>query len=616
MMKNKFKLILGLLLLMTLGKTFGQEAIPRKHYLDQLLTRNELKKLLRNSMNNYFDPASYILDLQIEFVDAMPENHHWPKMDDDILIAELPGIPFARIPRLSESEIDLSFSENTNPGVIRVIERIHLTIYADNNYETGHLNFMRMLAAMVLQVNTDEEDDINVFQMAMPGLSLLEGGLKQPDEPDHVPEADISSDPIMIEEPRGSPDKNTAESQLPGIIWLAAVIFTAILMIMLLTLYWNKRRKYTREESHLSHTESDKRPSPLREETAGASEDTLMISAAEVKGDKTIQKDHQFVMTCFLEHTNDLALLFENWIDQNEQEGVKKIARIINMLDSRYLKLFRGIVSEYSYSGIEEAMTDPDNRGIETDNKLIGQLADELRRFLYAGTSKGIRAFRFLDHMDDDTLFDLCKKLHPTELSILLDNLSDERASRVIARIGPDTMADVIEKNARKNLVDFREVSCLADKCFAYFQDQQARKDYNPLRLGRIVKLLEELNIEKQEELLNSIRRDEPGLHQTIHDMMLTWGKLAELESQVLKTALAGTDSRTLAFAWADEDGAMNEKMLALRSKREQLLIQDLMYEARSSQAAEREKAKQAVLSAVRKHVKSGMAYPHTSLHV
>ncbi len=597
-----------LLLLATL-ETTGEQINHREDYLDRLQMKAEIKSLLRSSMSNYFDPASFMLDLQIDFVDVIPDKYLVPEMDEDIVIAELPGIPFIRIPRFSATETDLSFAEETKPHFIRVIERIHLNIYADNFYGSNDLDFMRMLAAMVLQINTNAGDEINIVQIAMPRLTILERRLEQPDESGHPAAVEMALEQIRFDEPPAIPGETTAGPHLSRMIWLGAIIFLAILMILLLALYLIKKRRLTKEESLLPYSDNDTTRSASRAPPRVSFDEILMKTTRDTKGDRNIEQDHLFVTTCFLEHTNDLALLFDNWINRNELEGANRIARIINMLDPRYLRLFKGLVSEYSYSSIEEAMQDPDNRCIEIDNKQIGQLAVDLKRFLYSGNSKGISAFHFLNYMDNDALLDLCQKLDPIELSILLDNLPDEKVSKVFAGIGPDTAASVIKINARKMHIDFIQVNHLAEKCFAFFQEQKAGKEYNAMNLGRIVGLLEELSAEKQELFLNSIRCNDTDLHETINSRLLTWRKLTEMEPHLLSNALANTDSRTLALALSDSESAIKEKILSLRSKREQLLICDLMSEATSAGAKAKENAKLTVLKTIRKHIQTDMGH-------
>ena len=609
-MKTTIQLMLIFLLLSFVPlETSGEQINHREDYFDRLQMKAEIKSLLRGSMSNYFDPASFMLDLQMAFIDVIPNKYHLPEMDEDIVIAELPGVPFIRIPRFSATETDLYIAEETKPDFIHVFERIHLNIYADNFYGSDDLNFMRMLAAMILEINTDAGDEINIFQIAMPRLTLLERRIEQPEQPEYPLPVEMALEPVRFNEPQATPGKSTAVLPLSRIVWLGALIFMAILMVILLAFYLIKKRRLPMEENLLPNSNNEKTQAASRRHSGVSPDETLIKKISNTNGDRNAQKDHLFVTTCFLEHTNEIALLFDNWINRNELEGTNRIARIINMLDPRYLRLFEGLVSEYASSSIEEAMQDPDNKCIEIDNKQISQLAVDLKRFLYSGNSKGISAFHFLNYMDNDTLLDLCHKLEPIELSILMDNLPDEKVSKVFNGIGPDTTASVMKINVRKMHINFLQVNDLAEKCFTFFREQKAGKEYNVMNLGRMVGLLEELSIEKQERFLNSIRRNDPDLHETINSRLLTWRKLTEMEPHVLRTALARTDSRALAFSFSDAESATKEKILSLRSKREQLLIRDLMSEATSTPAETKEKAKQTVLETVRKHLQANLQH-------
>lgn len=611
MTKNTFLLMLtSLLCLLFPLKTTGEQKNYREDYFEQLKMMAEIKSLLRSSMSNYFDPASFMLDLQIDLIEANPNIHYLPDMDENVVIAELPGLPFIRIPRFSATETDISFAEETKHNVTRVMERIRLNIYADNFYGSDDLDFMRMLAAIVLQSNADAGDEINIFQIALPRVSLLERRLEHPDEPGYPSPAEIALEQSRVDQHLASPEENTEAIAPLSMIWLGAIIVTAMLLSVLSAFYLLKRYKSKKEEKLLSYSvDNEIRAASDRVRGGIAHDETLIKTTSENNGNGNIQKDHLFVTTCFLQRTNDLALLFENWMNRNNLEGANKIARIINMLDSRYLKLFEGLVSECSYSSIEEAMQDPDNKCIDIDSKLLSKSAADLRRFLYSDASKGISTLHFLSHMDNNSLIDLCNSLLPAELSILLDKLSDEQLAKVFDAIGPDSSASVMTLNARKKHIDFKELNRLAEKWFAYFLDHKTDKEFNTMKLGRLVGLLEKQCIEKQEQFLSSIQGHDPALHQTIYDSMLTWKKLKEVDPQTLKTAFARTDSRTLALALADTENAIKEKILSLRPKREQLLIIDMMSEAASATSETKEKAKQTMLKAVRKHIQTNMEH-------
>lgn len=584
----------------------------RADYLDKLQMKAEIKRMLRGSMNNYFDPASFMLDLQIESIEITPDKHHFPKMEEEIAIAELPGIPFVRIPRLSVTETDLSISEETRGGGSEAFKRMRINIYADIIYGASDLDFMRMLATLVLQINEDAGDEINIIQIAMPRLTQLERRMEQPGEPEAVAEVEKAAKPIRFDGPPVLHGKTTSASPLARMIWPGVIIFIIVVLMVLSALYLLKKRRFNNPESLQSGSENDITSTVANRRAGGPSNETLIKPGKGSDAGDPLQKDLLFVTSCFLEHTNALALLFESWINRNEAEGASRIARIINMLDPRYIKLFEGLISKDAHKKIEEAMQDPENGCMDMDNKLIGRFSEELKRFLHPGASKGISTFYFLHHLDNDTLLDLCHKLEPAECSILLDNLPDEKVCAIFERLGPDIVARLITTSARRKRIDFKQVDTLAERCFAFFREHKAEKEYNARNLDRLTRLLEALHIDRQEQFLKSIRAGDPGLHEMIHGRMLTWNKLTGMEPHVLKAALATTDSRTLAFAWADTD--TKEKILSLRSKREQLLIRELMLEASRSPANIKEKAKQTVLQTVRKHLQSNLQHPTSNL--
>lgn len=580
-MKKIRRMMPTLLMLTAFLATAAEQAGNRKDYFDRLQMKAEMKSLLRSSMNNYFDPATFLIDLQLAFAEVTPDRYILPEMHEDIVIAELPGAPFIRIPRFSATETELQIAERNQPEGIRAIDRIHLTIYVENSYLPDELSFMRMLAARILQLNTDAGDAINIYQIDMPRNPLPENHLEHPVKTEFIAE-DLTRS---------------------GINWLWVIVGLAILMIALLILNLLKKRTTATQENLRLHTEKvgGHAASGISADVSRSTPSNNINS--ENKNSGNIDNDYLFVTTCLVKHTNDLALLFDTWMNRNEQEGANKIARIINMTDPRYLSLFKGLVSDCSYSAIEAAMQEPDNRCMETDHKQIGELAADLKRFLFSGDTKGISTFQFLHFMDNDALQALCHKLDPAELSILMDNLPDEKVSELFERLGPDIATSIITINARRKRLDFKQVDTLAERCFAFFRKHKAGKEYNSGNLDRLTRLLEELHIDKQEQFLKSIRTGDSELHRTIHGRMLTWKKLTGMESHVLKTALATTDSRTLAFAFADAESAMKEKTLSLRSKREQLLIRDLMSEAATIPNETKEKAKQTILKTVRKHL-------------
>lgn len=597
-----------LLMMSVPPNVMGETPPGQHHHLETIQMSAEVKSMLRSGLSNFFDPASFFLDLQIDLDGASArQGVYYP--GQDVIADELPGVPFVRIPRLTKPDVALDASGVISTEQKQTIQRIALTIYADNIYDSDQLGFMRMLAGIMLRINEDPGDQIHTIQMQMPRLTTLEQRPERPDEPAQAPALDVSMDPISFAEPPPIPDEPVEDRAEPpplfSTILPETMLFLIVLMIVLLAIYLLKIRKKAGIADSLSWLQNQKSMEASTNAVNVSAEEPLVNRAGRSNGDRDIQKEYFFLITLLMEQTNDLALLFESWINRNELEAANKIAKIINMADPRYIKLFKGIINDYSYSSIEEAMQDPDNNYIEIDPKELGRFAEELRSHLQPGFARGISKFHFLSYMDNDMLLKLSDELDSNELSVLVDYLPDEKAAMIFDKIGPNITASVLKVNVRRLPVDFKQINCLAEKWFVFFLQQKAGKDFNTMNLGRIVGLLEESNIEKQEQLLNSIREKDPALHKTIHSRMLTWEKLANIEPQLLKTALSGTDSRTLAVALSDAESTVKEKMLSVRPKRERLLINEMMSEADSTPAESKENAKQTLLKTVREYART-----------
>lgn len=539
---------------------------------------------LRNAMNTYFEPSSFYINANVEindhfFSDTLDALEAFSPVNNNL---SLPGLPFLHnnIIRGPEDQT-ASDAEASLTEVYYNVNKVIVTLYVDPDILETERKFMQSIAMMSLKLQPGRGDEVRIVEMTFPERKDKNSTIVAINEIDKPSFHDM-------------PDKATG-----GNIYF--YIFIGCILILLFVLFFAFKINPNNKNPGRNQRLNWKRTHP----------DNIIKDDFDLKEKKseqsknTFHDDFIYVIGLFTDRPMELAHLFESWISSDDHMGILKIARLINSIGPRYIMLVENYLSSHCYELLKNSLNEPEAKVAVIESSELRKFAKHLRLALEPGSPYGICDLRFIHFADNKHILSCTTKLSVRELAILICHMKNSQSAWLLQQIDDKISGEVLRVSVGLQYIDYDEIKKLATKLFNKYVLNNRNSLHGRTQLRKIIQILEDIPVLQQSRYLKIIHNSDPLLYKSVTKHLIRWEAIGDTEENMLVNALSEIDSKTIALALAGNDQSLKSKILSRRTKRERIVIEELIKENDTESDEKIEIARRTLIKAVKTQIKS-----------
>ena len=521
---------------------------------------------------------------------------------------------------------NFNVANNSLPGVLNVVkkqmpqivsQRKEITLDIDTATSQGNYAFFKNLINSV--VNIDESDIVEIKFWEFPNTAkekLAERKLYNGIKPlrDNVSRDTVVDPPtdeqgLLLNELLQRLDEDaqldtsapTSQSTLPNTVepkseefpWLtvilSALLFFAMVAIILMLVFGRRKKPVKVEEEALEVTNMG-----LKKIAEGAFEDNR----------PSMKKDEFKVH--LLENPEAVAAFLSSTIEQNNDEALTVFAHLAKPFPD-LVAMTKPFLPYNSFLTVLSKLDSP------LDEKIDPQSID---KFLVTFNS----VIKVLSKRDDNEVefkggkvFGFLEQLSDPQISSLLTLDKPEIASVVFAQLNKDRKLSVLnslETEFRNNLLialsDIKSMPLSVIKEIGIRYSKKAREvagleDINIDGLIALVETLDELDLAKQVEIVDTMRANDLSKGERLEKIFIGMPGLINVSQDILRNALSEIETDVMIKSLYGLDEAVIEHVLVARPPRERELIKAEISAITGVGQGEQIATRKRVLSSVRK---------------
>ncbi len=547
---------------------------------------------LRTALDLYFDPSSYYASVDIDV--RIEESKEIPTIEIETgepNNSGLPGLPFIpetmikdRLTQKSELELDA-----VTKNVKTRINRVTLNLLIDTSYTAEQVDLIRTISFSTLNLKPQRGDEVNIRLYPFPSHnSDLKISLQS---------ANDSIKFFLNEQAEllaSSPEELVEDEKLilTGNIWFWMLVVVSTLLLAGLLIILLRRKVKVDDDT------------PLIVSNSQPNETSSTLPAIKKDFNTGFENEsHDQLLKIFIDSPEQMAYLFEQWISMSETKGALKAAQLIHLTDYRFFSILNPYLSKEAYRLIAEVYEAERDNFMELSSIDQHRLRVEFANAINQQSFGSLNEFRFLNFVSNHIILSICDRLSHEETAILIKNLPTEKASQLVKSLSPLIAGRVLFLIGRNGYHNPGAIKQTAKKVFNEYVSANNEIEIKDQNVGSLIKIIEDLPVDNQGSMLRMLSEQDTDLYNKVKKHIYTWDHIFSFSNRVLREALISLDSRTIAYAIIDLSEEHADRLLQIRSDREQQLIMEITANANNVSDSEIEEAKMQIIRNVKSYV-------------
>lgn len=291
----------------------------------------------------------------------------------------------------------------------------------------------------------------------------------------------------------------------------------------------------------------------------------------------------RFLMKLTSERPADMARILEYWFSTD----MHKTIQIILSVDIKILIMLRPYITESVYKELVSLM----NEYFEMDDyeykHSLEELAREVKGFeqpqSFIFKYQPVKDFNFIQLMKIEELKSLIELLDLTDTALVLSHCSRDIIQRLSDMIETQYLNEIIKQAYVVQKMPLSEYRNHSNKIFKEIHLNQQGDHLPDSLVTDVVSIIEGLNMEKQQDIIRYMKEEVDAYTQDIAQKVVTLDAIVDLTEEDLAKVIRPMKSDILALAIRGFGSGMQDRILALRPEREQVLIKRIMSSEESS---------------------------------
>lgn len=535
-------------------------------------------------LSNHFDRKKFFVDVNIdaEFITETVQT-----TDNQIVSRRpqtfLPGLPFLPDENLQNSTTNQTPETVVNQNTFKSLQlnSIAVNIYADTSLTVTDIQFMTRVAGFAAKIDASRGDLINITQLAIPDPSFKPASV------------------ITIQDP--TPEPKTLLSSFKDYI-----VEIILLGVFLLGLFGYGFIRKSKNQPNLQSVRENIKSEITLDGTLNQ-DSNLSFHGSSKEKSQDIVSEFELVSENFFKYPQEVALVFEFWIDSDEKNGPSNVAEVISAIDQSSLKLIHNHIDEEKLDIIKKSLVelkpmsiDEKYRAAKYFNSVI-ESEDKNDKSSKKHAKLGL--FKFLTHLPDETIVELIKTENNVSAALIIDYLHQDKAAAILNSFERSRAAQIMLNMSTLHTLSYKEQSKISNGLFEkaiVVRDKEHHEDYG---IENIIPILESLPVDEQKKYIEQLKSTGSPVGDILEKEFFTIDQIPELDDEIVKNGIESIDTSTLLDALSGLNEESIEKLLISRPKREQQLIRLELENLNGDQKYNAE-AKMALVSSLRESIK------------
>ena len=309
-----------------------------------------------------------------------------------------------------------------------------------------------------------------------------------------------------------------------------------------------------------------------------------------------------------IENPDSVATFMENIIESNQEDALT----VFSVLSKPFPDLVGQLKPHMSYStyltllnrvdeDIEEKI-DPDTKDkfLLTFNNTVKAIANEKNSI---EKSPDHKVFGFLEQLNDIQIFKLIENDKPEMSSVLFAQLPDDRKLRVMDLLGDIQRSEMLLQLTEMSRLPLSVIKEIGQRYAKRAKEMAGLYNIDIDGIGAIISTLDELEENKQRELLETMLQNDLDKGQIVEKKFIGFFNIHKLPEDIIQNALMDIETQDILNALFGADEESLESILRARPPREREMIRSELESGKTISNKERAAARKVILNKIRKFV-------------
>jgi len=309
-----------------------------------------------------------------------------------------------------------------------------------------------------------------------------------------------------------------------------------------------------------------------------------------------------------IENPESVATFMENIIESNQEDALT----VFSVLSKPFPDLVGQLKPHMSYSAyltllnrvdedIEEKI-DPDTKDkfLLTFNNTVKAIANEKNSI---EKSPDHKVFGFLEQLNDIQIFKLIEGDKPEMASVLFAQLPDDRKLKVMNLLTDIQRSEILLQLTEMSRLPLSVIKEIGQRYAKKAKEMAGLYNIDIDGIGAIISTLDELEENKQRELLETMLQNDLDKGQIVERKFIGFFNINKLDEQIIQNALMDVETQDILNALFGADDEITEAILKARPPREREMIRSELDSGKTISNKERAAARKSILNKIRKFV-------------
>ena len=598
-----------LLLIMCIGSvSIGAQGLPGQSvdasdvHVEATKYEQFYELILNHALSDYYMRGTFIVDATASLERRQVPNSDEVVAGEEAVRAEKLGLPFVPPNLLARTAIKVDSSTTSGFDVQFRLTRITITIQVDSSYSDQDVEFVEAVAKLIAHADATKGDIVTV-EKDLFSKSVRAIGQKAP-KVDQVEDASQKELMATVEVREPITKMNTFlgfDWNNPKHVWYV-VALQGVLMLSLVVFVLLRKSLGTKDGRRVPYSAYD-RVAPIPKQSTSEKE----TKAHDPKTVSKFEADKTYITNYCISHPEIIAGLIGQWVASDDELGVLRASQRLSSVDEKLMNVLEPHLKVETYEIIKYTMHN--SKAMPLSEKM--EEVEAFRRSIQQenGTNgsadSGSNLFGFIKQLTDIQILHLMKEESDELVAILLAQITGERAGGILQKINDEKRVSILLKMGRINHIPisvYKKVAAhFSNKALSVSDMKYVAAD----GVDSILTTIETLPLAEQDEYVRSIAEQDDALAKRIRKFFIGFNDLPKVKDDILQSAIEDVKTDVLVLALKTASGAVREKVLKVRPKREQQLILSEIDSPTEVQKSAVEDAQRALLYAVRQKIKA-----------
>lgn len=403
-----------------------------------------------------------------------------------------------------------------------------------------------------------------------------------------------------------TPQPEEKQSNLPTILIIVAIFLVFLAAIIFLIIYLQKGNKNNEfAPGAMNIPRYDEQFDTLMDEIRGIRNMSKLAPQPAKAEEAEFSNLRTFTVNKFMGDPKNVALVASSWIDNNSEEGITEASKLIKSIDENLVDLLEKSISAENFRLLSWNVRNMDELATKEKIEILQKFKNAWKALPVADSAEEeIGMFGFLSNLSAYQISKILQGESEGVKALVLTQLDESSSSEMLDKMTSEERSSVLVNMGKLDRIPasiFKDVSARLSKAALAMSDMKYVVSDG---VSKIIKILYNLPIAKQNEYVEEITRTDVEIANEIVKFFITWDELPDLEDEILIPAIQKIDIEIFSSALVGVSTTFSDKILSLIPARmRERVNSELEMNSRKLKSDQIEAARKSLMEVVKKEI-------------